>query len=294
MRIIILTLFMIVPLLANAEVVDGIAYNLDKEAKTAEVARNDYSGALTVPSSITVEGVEYAVTSIGYAAFEYCTGLTSVDIPNSVTNIGNRAFHDCTGLTSVNLGNSVKNIGWGAFYGCNALTKVTMPETVSDMTIGGCAFSSCSGLTSITVPQSVSEIGVGAFGHCYRLTSASIPESLTNVGKYAFRDCNAMTQVYCSATEVPSTADNVFFNIDVAKSTLYVPQASIEAYKAASPWKDFGNILAIEASAIADVKIGDAGVSAIYTLDGKHATDGSRGILIVRQADGTTKKVLKP
>lgn len=293
MRKLILILLTIVPLLANAEVVDGINYSLNKGAKTAEVARNDYSGALTVPSSITVEGVEYAVTSIGYAAFEYCTGLTSVDIPNSMTTIGNRAFHDCTGLTSVKLGSSVKNIGWGAFYGCNALTKVTMPETVSDMTIGGCAFSSCSGLTSIRVPKSVSEVGVGAFGHCYRLTSASIPESLNSVGKYAFRDCNAMTQVYCSATEVPNTADNVFYHIDVAKSTLYVPEASIEAYKAASPWKDFGNILAIETSAIADVKTGDAGVSAIYTLDGKHATDGSRGILIIRQADGTTKKVLK-
>lgn len=284
---------MIIPLLANAEVVDGINYNLDKEAKTAEVAKNNYEGDIIIPSSITVEGVEYAVTSIGYAAFEYCTGLTSVDIPNSVTSIGNRAFHDCTGLTSVKLGSSVKNIGWGAFYGCNALTKVTMPETESDMTIGDCAFSSCSGLTSITVPESVSEIGVGAFGHCYRLTSAAMPESLTNVGKYAFRDCDAMTEVYCSATEIPNTADNVFHNINVAKSTLYVPEASIEAYKAASPWKDFDNILAIETSAIADVKTGDAGVSAIYTLDGKHATDGSRGILIIRQADGTTKKVLK-
>lgn len=85
MKKIILFLLMIVPLLANAEVVDGIAYSLNKETKTAEVARNDYSGVLTVPSSITVDGVEYSVTSIANCAFHDCTGLTSVTIPGSVS-----------------------------------------------------------------------------------------------------------------------------------------------------------------------------------------------------------------
>ena len=70
-------------------------------------------GAITIPSEIDGK----PVTSIGYKAFQDCTGLTSITIPNSVTSIGGRAFLDCTGLTSITLGNSVTSIEEGAF--CN-------------------------------------------------------------------------------------------------------------------------------------------------------------------------------
>jgi hypothetical protein len=62
--------------------------------------------------------------SIGQQAFSYCTGLTSVSIPNSVTSIGGEAFRGCTGLTSVTIPNSVTVIGGLAFYGCACLTGV--------------------------------------------------------------------------------------------------------------------------------------------------------------------------
>ena len=283
---------MLIPLLANAEVVDGINYELNKGAKTAEVTRNDYSGALTVPSGITVEGVEYAVTSIGYAAFEYCTGLTSVDIPNSVTTIGNRAFHDCTGLTSVTLGNSVQGINTFAFFGCTGLTTLTIPESVTN--IGNNAFGECVNLSRVSIPESLSDIGVGVFSGCYGLTSIIIPEGITCIGEYAFRGCDGLKEVYCYAVEVPEIDPNVLQNIEIEKLTLYVPEESFEAYKSTEPWKNFGAIVPIsKGNSIEDLMNDGTGVSAIYTLDGKHATDGSRGILIIRQADGTTKKVLK-
>ena len=78
--------------------IDGIYYNLNSEGKTAEVTKNwedKYSGEVVIPSSITVEGQEYTVKSIGNAAFRDCSGLTSVDIPNSETSIGNIAFKNC-------------------------------------------------------------------------------------------------------------------------------------------------------------------------------------------------------
>ena len=101
--------------------IDGIYYNLISKGKTAEVTKNvedKYSGDVVIPSSITVEGQEYPVASIGKDAFSYCSGLTSVTIPNSVTSIGEDAFRDCSDLTSVTIPNSVTSIGDYAFYLC--------------------------------------------------------------------------------------------------------------------------------------------------------------------------------
>ena len=100
--------------------IDGIYYNLISKGKTAEVTSGEekYSGEVVIPSSITVEGKEYTVTSIGKDAFYKCSGLTSVTIPNSVTSIGNSAFNRCSGLTSITIPNSVTSIGGSAFYYC--------------------------------------------------------------------------------------------------------------------------------------------------------------------------------
>lgn len=67
--------------------IDGIAYNLYNGNKTAGVSSKSsgYEGDIVIPASITNEGVEYSVTSIGDYAFYDCSGLTSVTIPNSVT-----------------------------------------------------------------------------------------------------------------------------------------------------------------------------------------------------------------
>ena len=64
------------------------------------------------------------ITSIGYYAFYYCTGLTGMTIPNSVTSIGNGVFGFCRGLTSVTIPESVTNIGQNVFDQCR-LTSVT-------------------------------------------------------------------------------------------------------------------------------------------------------------------------
>ena len=144
---------------------------------------------------------------IGNGAFEYCSGLTSVTIPNSVTSIGYDAFYDCSGLTSVTIGNSVTSIGQYAFAGCSGLTSVTIPNSVTS--IGQYAFAGCSGLTSVTIPNSVTSIGWSVFSDCSGLTEVTIPNSVTSIGDEAFRDCSGLTSVTIG-NSVTSIGDYAF------------------------------------------------------------------------------------
>ena len=138
---------------------DGIYYNITSETdRTVEVTYTNYDGStntyfnnitgnLTIPTKLIYNSRTYTVTSIGNNAFKYCTGLTSVTIPNSVTSIGNNAFSYCTGLTSVTIGNSVTSIDWYAFYKCSGLTSVTIGNSVTS--IGSSAFEYCDKIRTI-------------------------------------------------------------------------------------------------------------------------------------------------
>ena len=198
----------------------------------------EYTGSVTIPSSVTYNGTTYSVTSIGYAAFEACSGLTSITIPNSVTSIGGDAFAYCSGLTSVTIPNSVTSIGDYAFYDCDGLTSITIPNSVTS--IGDGAFRDCSGLTSVTIPNSVTSIGYAAFEACSSLTSITIPNSVTGIGDVAFYDCSALDTITCLAMTPPALGENVFVRYD--NTTLLVPCKALSDYQAHEQWGQFTTI----------------------------------------------------
>ena len=162
----------------------------------------------------------FCVTAIVGSAFEGCTALASVVIPESVTKIGEYAFEGCTALASVVIPESVTEIGRCAFKGCNitelshpCLTikggvaikdgkvqycasqarEIVIPAGVTE--IGGCAFSGCTALASVVIPAGVTEIGGYAFKGCTSLASVVIPAGVTAIGEAAFYDCKALAAV---------------------------------------------------------------------------------------------------
>ena len=158
-----------------------------------------------------------------------------ITIPNSVTSIGGWAFSNCSGLTSVTIPNSVTSIREYAFAGC-------------------------SGLTSVTIPNSVTSIGEGAFAECTDLTSVTIGNGVTSIVDYAFYFCKSLSSIYNYATS-PQVIDSEVFGgeefeqdgvkygpVDQSLCKLYVPAQSVNLYKTANGWKEFKNIVPIQAS----------------------------------------------
>ena len=235
------------------------------------------------------------VTSIGYEAFEYCSGLTSVTIGNSVTSIGDYAFNGCTSLKDLRIedGKSTLSLGynyynnnysageglfydspletlylgrnlsydadWGygysPFYNKTKLASVTIGNSVTS--IGDYAFYGCDGLTSITIPNSVTSIGERAFSSCSGLTSITIGNSVTSIGDYAFYYCSGITNISLKCTTPPVVGSNNFTNAHFINSTVYVPQGALEAYQTADVWKDFWDIQELGATDEPDTEIKD-------------------------------------
>lgn len=100
--------------------------------KTVEYNKEDKKAKkATVPSTITVNGVKYQVTSIAAKAFANNKKLTKVVIPASVRSIGKQAFSGCKNLKSITIKTTYltkKSVGAKAFKGIHAKATIKVPK----------------------------------------------------------------------------------------------------------------------------------------------------------------------
>lgn len=205
------------------------------------------------------------VIKIGRAAFYGCESLNSFELNSTLTHFEYGTFYGCRNLTSISIPNSVITIGLSAFSGCSSLTEVYIPNSVT--TIQQSAFEWCHGISTLSIGNSVSIIGSYAFHFCDELNSVSFGNSLTTIESYAFSDCQVLTDinlpssirsinshafdgtmsssivtiVTCLAVNPPVLGENVFGRRPI--QTIYVPMASVDAYKTAYGWGDYADVI---------------------------------------------------
>lgn len=251
---------------------------------------------------LTSINIPQGVTTIDDYAFHGCSGLSSLSIPSSVTSIGAFAFEGTSwydnqhnGLvyagkvaykykgempngTQITIKDGTLSIAGYAFYDCGGLTSITIPDGVTS--IGNSAFYGCSSLKSITIPDGVTSISSTTFSGCSRLASITIPKGVTNIGDYAFRDCSGLKEIYCYAEETPETSNFTFYNVNVSRVMLVVPDDVADKYKAHPIWRRFR----IETpTGIPSIEDGKSKMEdgSIYNLSGQRLSKPIKGINVL-------------
>ena len=163
--------------------------------------------------------INAGVTNIGEYAFEYCSNLVSIKIPNTITSIGDYAFDECSSLISIEIPESVTSIAVPAFSSCNSLTSINVSEKNKKyLSDNGVLYTK--NITELIkypagkkekeyeISNSVKNIEIGAFNSCSNLTTIEIPNSVTNIETHAFSYCNSLININVSENNQKYMSDN--------------------------------------------------------------------------------------
>ena len=230
------------------------------------IGRQAFDGNWMLRSVTLNEGIDY----IDDGAFNFC-GMSTITLPSTLIHIGNSVFMSCTNLTEISIPASVEYTGASLFDYCSNLRKVTLedgpnllqwnflcyngaPESIEEVYVGrpyktpenNSAFRALP-IKKITFGEYVENIYAEDVAYCSEtLETVILGKGIKWIAGNAFEGDWLVNQLYVKAVEPPYVDGETLGNISPETCTLYVPQSSLEAYKAAPVWKDFFNIQGIE------------------------------------------------
>lgn len=231
--------------LANFDNGDG--YFMKSEAEAVTTLGRAFFGNTEITSFDEFENFKNVTVITGNISwggdFYGCTALTSIKLPNGVTTIQPYAFWGDTNLKTITLPMTITSIGTAAFRNCENLDVVVdLPNLTS---IGNFAFFGCKLLRRIENLGQISTIlgdinQGGTFDRCTALEFVKIPPTVTSISYYVFNNCSSLKAVVCEPIIPPTlSSTNAFGN--TANCPIYVPDASVDAYKAASNWSSLAD-----------------------------------------------------
>jgi len=223
--------------------VDGILYN-----KTQ-------TQLIQVPASRTGDfTVSSTVTSINASAFNGCTSLSTVNIPSSVTTLIASVFYNCSASINVDANNTAYSSIDGVLFDKHQTTIFHAPFSLSG---------------NYSIPSTVTTISNSVFYNCSELTSVSIPENVKSIVSNVFNGCRKLNLIRMLAPTPLEVYEQLFGDIDTQNCILQVPGGTIAAYKSATGWKNFKNIVEpVATNAASDITFTSATLNGVVSYIG--------------------------
>lgn len=327
---------------ASDAIYNGINYTIDSTALEASIAPGSYSGDVVIPETFLWNGKTVTVTGLDKGAFQNCTNLKSIVLPNTIIRMKNTdAFDGCTNLTTVKLPDSLVNINSMSFRNCANLKDLVIPNSVT--ILGHYAFQGCNSIFGDTlfIPSQYRVLGIGvwkdcknikkiifedceeklrahddywgipfdglapeyvylgrtvvSFQHFRSLRTVEVGPNLKEWGDYAWFVTETLDTLISNIQD-PTQLSGVF-NSNVYKNTkLIIPKGTLEKYRNTEGWKDFfyieekgGKVSGINAV------ISNEGNKIIgeYNISGQKVSQDTKGLVIVKYSDGTSKKIFR-
>ncbi len=222
----------------------------------------------------TVE--EGTIVGIYNNAFNNCTSLTKIVIPDSIVEIGHNAFSGCSNLTELyitNLANwcnikfwatgsnpfdSAYSVGGNLFLNNELVTTLKIPAGVTS--VGNYAFYNCKSITNVEIPDNVTSIGYSAFQSCTELKTIKIGTGITDIEDHAFLNCTNLTAVYISdlASWCHIAFSTPYSNPLLHAHNLYLDNNLIENLNIPDNTTSIGNYTFSACTSITDVVVPDS------------------------------------
>lgn len=240
----------------------GMKFLIDFVGYTAQLLNDDYYGNIIIPGRIIYKGEDYAVTSLNKHCF-VGSHVSHVAIPSTIHRLPDFAYsHEAF---TVSIPPNIVSCLPEMIFEYSKVKRITVPKSVQQ--IQDRCFNRCEELEEVVLPDSINYIGDVCFTGCRKLKTITIPKRVTYLGNICLWYCDSLEEIRCMVKVPPvpqapkygvmawsedfdENKDDylTFFKFHDPSAfdriRLYVPKASVEAYKSSKYWP-FTNIIGI-------------------------------------------------